>query len=353
MSEEIDLGEMLEEPKPDTVDVFGWLADRHGCGTLRVMQPLDALEDIGLKVSYSEAMKVQGFMPKVLVGQRVCKNLPTKLWQSIAAMDKRPKLVYELDDDLWNIDSSNETAYDWFINGYDRVTGESHNVVGNIEENIRVADRVTCTTQAIADIVSQWNDNVVIVPNYIQSWLTDYERNKRDRFTIGWMGSATHNMDWDQASSPVRRFLNRNEDVDFHIIGAEYGQWLKLPKDQVVETGWVQGVENVWRKIDFDIGLAPLRPHIFNRAKSSLKFMEYSSLGIPTVASDVGPYADAVQHGVTGFLVKRDHEWGKYLRMLKEDDAMREEMGAAARAWAKTQTLEGHIGEWKAAFGEW
>lgn len=338
----------------DTYDFFFWLADRQGCGSLRGMMPMDALAETGFKIKYDEAMQVKGFMPKVIIGQRVCKDSPSELWQSIAlSPGRRPKLVYELDDDLWNIDPSNEMAYNWFVKGYDGPANTYHNVSENIKANILVADRVTCTTQAIADIVGQWNDDVRIVPNYIQEWVTEHERPRRDRLTVGWMGSATHTMDWDQASGSVRQFLNRNEDVDFHIIGAQYGDWLKLPKAQVKETPWIQGVENVWREIDFDIGIAPLRPHLFNRAKSSLKFMEYAALGIPTIASDVGPYAEAITHGETGFLVKREHEWAKYLRLLKEDSDLREEMGKNAREWAKTQTLQGHVDEWKAALGEW
>lgn len=338
----------------EVVDVFGWLADRHGCGTLRMMQPLEALaSEAGWVTRYDEGLSAQGQMPKVIVGQRVCKDEPSGLWQGLSKLEKRPKLVYELDDDLWNIDPQNEDAYQWFVLGYSKDRGTYHYVQRNIENNIRAADRVTCTTQAIADIVSQWNDDVVIVPNYIKRWVTEHERPKRDRLTIGWMGSATHRMDWEQAYSPMRQFLNRNPEVDFKIMGATYGDWLKIPRDRVIDHGWIDGVEKVWEAIDFDIGIAPLRPHLFNRAKSSLKFMEYSALGIPTVASDVGPYSEAVKHGETGFLVKRDHEWGKYLRMLVNDEDMREEMGRNAHEWAKTQVLEDHVDEWMRAYGEW
>lgn len=346
---------MSEEVAPDTtIDIFGWLADRSGCGTLRVMQPLDALaSEAGWNTQYSEAMKVRGFMPKVVVGQRVCKDTPSNLWQSIAQAPSRPKLVFEVDDDLWNIDASNEMAYSWFINGVDLTTNESHDVPENLENNIRVSDRVTCTTVALAEILSKWNDDVRIVPNRIPQWLTEWERPRNERLTVGWVGSATHHMDWAPAANHVKRYLTQNPESRFNIIGAEYGNWLKLPKDQVDEAGWFTDVEECWKAIDFDIGIAPLVPHLFNRSKSAIKYLEYAALGIPTVASDVGPYADNIEHGVTGFLVKRDHEWTKYLRDLTNDEAMRTEIGNNAREWAKTQTLEGNIEDWKAALGEW
>lgn len=339
---------------PETVDVFGWLADRTGCGTIRMMQPLDALaEASGRSTAYNEALKTKGFMPKVLIGQRVCKDQPSALWQHIAGNKHRPKLVYELDDDLWNIDPSNEMAFDYFVNGYDRREKEFHNVRGNIENNLRVADRVTVTTEALADLIRPFNENVYIVPNRIPEWVLDWERPCNERLTIGWMGSATHSMDWDQAGDHVARFLRQNPEVGFHLIGGEYEDWLKLGTDQVRSTGWINGVENVWRAIDFDIALAPLRPHVFNRSKSNLKALEAAALGIPIVASDCGPYPDFVEHGKTGFLVKRDHEWGKFLRELVNDDAMRAEMGHNAREKAKQWTLEGNIDEWAHALLEW
>lgn len=342
---------MSDEP----VDIFGWLADRSGCGTIRMMQPLDALSDAtSITTSYSEKLSTRGQMPKVLVGQRVCKDAPTAIWQHLASVQgQRPKLVYELDDDLWNVDASNLAAFEWFIKGFDRKTKTFHDVQGNIAANVHVADRVTVTTEALANLIRPFNENVVIVPNRIPEWVLDWERPKRDKLTIGWMGSHTHGMDWEQAAPHVGRFMKRNPDVDFHLIGGLYGDWLKLPEEQLTSTGWINGVENVWRAIDFDIALAPLRPHVFNQSKSNLKALEAAALGIPVVASDCGPYPEFVEHGKTGFLVKRDHEWGKYLRELVNDEALREEMGAAAKAKAREWTLEGNVDQWKAALAEW
>jgi glycosyltransferase involved in cell wall biosynthesis len=117
-------------------------------------------------------------------------------------------------------------------------------------------------------------------------------------------------------------------------------------------TGWIGTVDDYWKTVDYDIGVIPLRPHVFNQSKSHLKFLENSALGIPTVAADAGPYSQSIEHGKTGFLVKRDHEWAKYLNLLVNDEAAREEIGANAKAWAQTQILEDHIGEWESVLFE-
>jgi len=206
------------------VDVFGWLADRTGCGVLRMMKPLDALtSELGITTSYDEKLQTKGFMPKVLVGQRVSKDGPSKIWQHVAGNEQRPKLVFEVDDDLWNVDYSNNDAYQWFINGYDKGSRTYHGVQENLRANIAAADRVTCTTPALADLVRQWNDDVRVIPNYLPRWMLERERPRRDRLTVGWIGSGTHSMDWTAAQPHVREFLERNPEVDFKIIGAKYG----------------------------------------------------------------------------------------------------------------------------------
>ena len=55
-------------------------------------------------------------------------------------------------------------------------------------------------------------------------------------------------------------------------------------------------------------------------------------------------------HGVTGFLVKHSHEWGKYLRLLVEDHQLREEMSINAKLWASTRTIQGNAWRWELAY---
>ena len=78
--------------------------------------------------------------------------------------------------------------------------------------------------------------------------------------------------------------------------------------------------------------------------------MEYAARGIPVVASDCEAYRGFVEHGVTGFLVRYEHEWDRYLRDLVNDEAMREQMGAAAKRLAAQHTIQARYGAWQAAY---
>lgn len=303
------------------------------------MTPLTELREHGLTTGWSERLHAER-LPATLIGQRICNPGPTEMWQKLAARKHRPRLVFEIDDDLWDIEHQSERAHAFF--------GDPQ-VRANLDANIRAADAVTVTTEPLAELVRPLNSNVHVIPNYLPAWLLAHARPRRDgRVVIGWGGSSTHRMDWQQCGEQVRRYLQRApSSVEFHLMGADYAREHRLPRERVRVTGWTESVPDYWRAIDYDIMLAPLRPHPFNRSKSNLRVLEAAILGIPVVASDYGPYAEFVEHGVTGLLVKADHDWGRHLRALVEDQAMREEMGANARRKAADWTIEQHAKEWQ------
>jgi hypothetical protein len=276
----------------------------------------------------------------VVVGQRVCNPEPSLMWQQLAA--KGRKLIYEIDDDLLNIDATSPIAHTFFARPEIRA---------NVVRNIQVASAATVTTEPLADVVRQWNPNVHVIPNAVPDWLLDHQPPQRDDgiLTIGWGGSATHQMDFEQAAHQLRRFITRTPGTEFHCMGNNYAAWMRIPQDRARFTPWMPGVEAYLKAIDFHIGVAPLRPHVFNQAKSGIKAQEAGALGIPIVASAVRPYEDYVQHGATGYLVRRDHEWAQHLRALVNDPALRAEMGAAARAQAAEHTISRRAALWEKA----
>ncbi|WP_405580238.1 glycosyltransferase family 4 protein [Streptomyces sp. NBC_01190] len=322
------------------MSVFGWRADNAGCGYYRISQPLDCLSALGYRTWHHTRMPENYGTYAVVIGQRVTLPKPTERWQNLARAG-RHRLIYELDDDLLNVDHGSRAAFEFF--------GRPE-IRDNLRRNIEVADAVTVSTEPLAERMRLYNPNVHIVPNHTPAWLLDHTAPQRQDgiVTIGWGGSGTHHMDFAEVGSHLRRVLDRQPNTEFHVIGSDYAAWIRLPRNRCRFTPWIENVEAFYRAIDYHIAVAPLRPHLFNQANSDVKFREVAALGIPMVASDCGPYARSIQHGVTGFLVKRDHEWGVFLRKLIEDEALRKEMGTAAREWARTQTIESNIAIWEA-----
>ena len=295
--------------------------DGTACGYYRVTLPFDEMKKNGVDCHYESVVAP---VPEgvIFVGQRIgypgFRTNWLKLWRT------RP-MVWETDDDLWNLDPSNERA----VKVYDKA------LLDELEQIVRTAHMVTVSTEPLADAMSKFNRNVVVIPNHIDDRMFDLVRPRRDRLTVGWAGGDSHRKDWQMVAPRIRRFLDRNPDVDFHAIGQNY-----LPENKIRGrwSAWSKELFDYYRTIDFDIGIAPLIPNQFNRSKSAIKALEYAALGIPVIASDVEPYQPFVVDGVTGFLVSRDHEWEARLRDLTHDHEMREAMGAAAkeraRGWA-------------------
>jgi glycosyltransferase involved in cell wall biosynthesis len=276
-----------------------------------------------------------------VVGQRVCLPGATKGWQALAATG-RYQLVYEVDDDLLDVDPSNGPAWAYF---------SKPEIRSNIKRNIQVADAVTVTTEPLAERVRQLNPNIHVIPNAVPASLLDLPTPVAadDPVTIGWGGGMSHQMDWAEADSEIARFVTRNTTTEMHLMGWQPPDlWRRLPSTRRRYTPWVDAVPDLYRSIDFQIGVAPLRPHLFNQAKSPVKALEMAALGIPCIASDVGPYSGFVRHGETGFLVRRPHEWARYLRQLL-DPVARQEMGDKARALVADYTIETNIELWEKA----
>jgi len=327
------------------VRIFGWAADRAGCGYYRMGLPLHEMAKHGHDIQVSINRTGWEATADVIVGQRVCNPGPSSWWQGLGSLPtgKRPLMVYELDDDLWGVHPDNDTAYRYFQDG----TGRKEAMV----LNALCSDLVTTTTPWLADVIrSQVGPNcppVVVIPNVVDEALFSLELPYHQEPILGWAGSGTHRPDFRVAGPQVARFLRRNPGIVWHSVGADF-----IPATPGIRehTPWVDSVEEYYRSLDFTVGIAPLMSHPFNRSKSPIKALEYAARGIPTVASDYGPYADFVVHGETGLLVRQDHEWVKYLHSLFHDPARRAIMAEKARRRASIQTVQNQWVQWERAY---
>lgn len=354
--------------------IFGWPADWHGCAYYRVEMPLGELRNRGHHVTIAAIARGDAadamMQADTIVAQRTCLPHPTARWQCLrqvnnpayrtwlhqpgnpnrdlieihaqaALRDRRHHLVLELDDDLWHVDPSSPRAYAFY---------RDPAVLERLGQNIARADTVTVTTHRLAERLTPINPNVHVIPNAIPTWLLTHERPRRSDgiITIGWAGSGTHAMDWAICDTAVRRVLGHSR-AELHVMGDWSLAWSRIPASKVRTTPWITSVDDYYQAIDFDIGLAPLAEHPFNWSKSPVKALELAALGIPVIASPVGPYAEFVLHGKTGLLAANTQDWIRHLRDLIHDHAMRAELGTNARRYAAGWTIEAIAPLWERA----
>lgn len=317
-----------------------------GGGYYRIRQPLGELANHGHETSCEMSRSdVKADGADIMVGQFIGGHgirldsaitdveLVHRWWRR---MVRECRLVYELDDDPFEVEPHNP-YYSYYMNPV---------AFDSIGHCIEVAHLVTVSTPALADRMLKYSPNVVVLQNRIDESLLSMQRPKRKRVVVGWAGSLSHQEDIKECAHGLRKTLDHN-DVEAHFIGSDFRSLIGRP---VRFTDWCSTTTDYYKLIDFDIGLAPLRPTRFAETKSHIKALEYAALGIPVIASDAAPYRDFVIDGVTGFLVRHEHEWGQRLRELVNDEAMRQEMGAKARELASEWTIQKGWVEWESAY---
>lgn len=319
--------------------IKGFARQFEGGGYYRIRLPLGELGHHGHETTCEAARSdIYAHDADVVVGQLIGgHNYPAVIHSWWRKLVRYSKLVYELDDDPFAIEQHNPA----FVAYGNAVSQDS------ITHCIQVASLVTASTEPLAERMSKINPNVVVLRNRIDESMLEIERPKRDKLTIGWAGGASHTEDLKICAHGLRKTLDHNPDVEAHFIGPDFTPLIRRP---MRHTPWAEKTTDYYKLLDFDIGLAPLAPTVFAEAKSYIKALEYAALGIPVIASDVAPYRDFVIDGVTGWLVRRDHEWAVRLREMVNDEAMRTEMGRKAKDVARGYTIQKGWPEWEAAY---
>jgi hypothetical protein len=283
---------------------------------------------------------LQGF--DVIVAQRWNRHEGLEIWRR--ARTPFSRLVYETDDDIFHITAENWDAFNLYGNPV---------IQDAVAHAAEVADLVTVSTEPLARVMRQFNPNVAVLGNAVPGWVLELPRPQRDRPRVGWTGAASHGVDIGIVAAPVRRFLKRFGNWDFVSGATDYRPTIRAAASRMFYQPWIQvntDPAGFYGAIDYDIGLAPLWPTTFAESKSGLKAIEHGARGIPTIATDCPAYREVIEHGVNGFLVKRDHEWLRYMSELAGDDALRARMGEAARDMARRHLIEDRWADWAAAY---
>ena len=325
--------------------------DGLGCGHVRLTQPLRMMEKHGHEVKMVVSTQPEAIIAMrdardydIVIGQRFAGFDGMQLWRR--ARTPRNRLVYETDDDLFSIDTANWAAYSTFNSPKIREA-----ILGYCE----LSDLVTVTVEPLAEVHRKYGAaSVAVLPNSIPEYVLGMTREKYDRPRIGWVGGGSHGIDVHEAVPAVRRFLAKNDDWDLFIGGTDYRPSFN-PKnwDQMIFSEWRQVNEHeadYYESLNFDIGLAPVRDTPFAQSKSALKALEYNARGIPVIASDVAPYRDYITDGENGFIVKTEHDWMRYIRLLASDVALRHEMSRKSKEHAAECTIEQNWRLWEKAY---
>lgn len=246
-----------------------------------------------------------------------------------AVAERDVPLVVELDDHLL-------------------LKGQTDGEYGAHQESLRellgAAALVTVSTTALAEALQGGGARIEVVPNALDERLfldgalgpPRGPQPGRGPVRLAYVGSTTHGRDL-ELLRPVMAELERRAPGRYllEIVGVQPGDgdggWFEralIPDEAKAYprfVRWLRALRPRW-----DIGLAPLVDDPFNTFKSDLKWLEYTGLGLPVLASDLAPYA-TIRDGETGRLLADDPAaWADAIEELAASPGLRDEMADAA-----------------------
>lgn len=249
--------------------------------------------------------------------------------------------IVECDDNYVDVPTWNE-AYHGFRNGNLFRT--------NAIDTMRNADALTVTTPHLGELYTSFNENVYVIENSLDfkgdrkfvGWDTVSVR-KHKGTRIGWIGGRAHFADLMMVAPVLRNILEKYPDVTLCLVNSAIRDSCKAlgkpyPFEGLTNVHYADRSVPINRyaafaaSFGFDIGIAPLVDCNFNRSKSNLRWLEYSALKIPTVATDISHFRQSIHSEGTGFLIPGNNleKWQNALEALIENPGLREHVGRAA-----------------------
>ncbi|AXE63393.1 hypothetical protein BBF93_03550 [Hyphomonas sp. CACIAM 19H1] len=159
-------------------------------------------------------------------------------------------------------------------------------------------------------------------------------------------GTKTHDVDFMLATPALANILRKNENVILEIIGElTISEALAPFESRIVRRPFSNFVDYLATLAGADISLAPLEPTLFSDAKSNIKYLEASVVGLPSVCSATRTFREVIRHGETGYLATNDEEWEQSLAALVADADLRLRVGKAALEAVLETYSPGYIAE--------
>jgi len=205
---------------------------------------------------------------------------------------------------------------------------------------IMSVDAITVTTPTLQNVISRYNKNVYVLPNFLDDSIWDIQAHpmkdgKQSPVEIMFIGTLTHQPDLQSIAEPLKviaeKYKNR---IALTFYGPEIPDSLKK-FDNVRHLAPVTydyaDFALSTKSISADIAIAPLIDDLFNRCKSPIKYMEYTAIGLPCVFSNITPYSEVIKDGINGFLADEPDEWIEKLSKLVDDQNLRNQILANAQ----------------------
>ena len=254
-------------------------------------------------------------------------------------------VVFDIDDYVFDEDVANVQNVDGLRFLSDEELERYHEGVQRYRRSLQEADLALVTTRYLAERIDALGVTALTLPNGLsRAMLVESERARaqapaRSGVRIGYAsGTRTHQRDFAACAPAIARALGEHPEATLVVVGeldvAEISELAPFG-ERIERRPLVPHARLPFELARFDINIAPLEVgNPYCEAKSELKWFEAAAVGVPTIASATQPFADAIEHGVTGFVASDETGWFEALSELIENRGRRSEVAAQARTVA-------------------
>jgi glycosyltransferase involved in cell wall biosynthesis/predicted SAM-dependent methyltransferase len=218
-----------------------------------------------------------------------------------------------------------------------------HNLIDWTKEIIKSCHAVIVSTEYLRSKILNFHEDVYVLENALsEKQIKAAERilpqsikkkELKEGITLGYFSGWPNDHDYDFATikEPMFKILDTYPNVRLRVVG-----YLELDDDFNAYMERIDQINFVPFDVlpnyiaDVDINIAPLEPNPHKRAKSAIKFFEAAALKVPTVATNLEPYA-VIEHGVDGMLCTTSEDWYLNIEALLLNPSLRFTMGEKAR----------------------
>jgi glycosyltransferase involved in cell wall biosynthesis len=258
--------------------------------------------------------------------------------------DAGVRVLFEIDDDVHAVGKQA---------GHPYRPHYSKAALRQLELNMRACDGLIVSTDFLAQRYRAFNDRVWVCRNGLDLGRYALTRPPANgHVTIGWAGGVGHQEALVPWINAVGRVMEQRPQVNFMSVGGPFANLLASHFGARATAVPFSELDSYPAAMaGFDIALAPAGRTNFFRAKSDLRWLEASALGIPTVAD---PFVyDEIEDGATGFHAADADAAERILLRLVDDAEERDRVGAAAREHLHAnRTMSAMAPQWARALEE-
>ncbi len=186
-------------------------------------------------------------------------------------------------------------------------------------------DVVWAGNRYLAEAAREIARSVSIVPTPVADDAYDRTVAQSGKFTLVWLGSRSTSRYLHEHAEHLRAMGEAYPDIVFRIVSDFEADFAPLVTECVP---WSEETEVTALK-SAHVGIAPMTDNAWARGKCAFKVIQYMAAGLPVISSPVGANVTVMLPGETGFLADTPEAWVKVVGRLRNDDALRQRLGAA------------------------